>query len=87
MLDGQQASVIVDLAAQTAALARWVKDSGPAGRAGRDGRHGQFLAPGRCGQDSVDRLQRLIDTTAPGPNYLVVKNLGRGSDFSQLDQS
>ena len=40
-----------------------------------------------AGQDSVDLLQRLIDTYGAGPNYFVVRNLGRGSDFSQLDAS
>jgi hypothetical protein len=32
-------------------------------------------------------LDRLINTFGPGPNYFVVKNHGRGSDFSQLDDS
>ena len=40
-----------------------------------------------AGKDSVDLLDRLIDTYGDGPNYVVVKNLGRGSDFSQLDRS
>ena len=40
-----------------------------------------------AGKDSVDLLDRLINTYGAGPNYIVVKNLGRGTDFSQLDQS
>jgi hypothetical protein len=40
-----------------------------------------------AGQDSVDLLDRLVNTFGPGPNYLVVKNEGRGSDFSQLEHS
>jgi len=39
------------------------------------------------GKDSVDLLDRLIETYGEGPNYIVVKNEGRGSDFSQLDHS
>jgi hypothetical protein len=35
----------------------------------------------------VDLLDRLINTYGAGPNYFVVKNLGRGSDFSQLEES
>ena len=40
-----------------------------------------------AGKDSVDLLDRLINTYGPGPNYFVVKNEGRGSDFSLLDNS
>ena len=40
-----------------------------------------------AGKDSVDLLDRLLDTYGSEPNYVVVKNQGRGSDFSQLDSS
>ena len=40
-----------------------------------------------AGKDSVDLLDRLVSTYGAGPNYLIVKNLGRGTDFSQLDDS
>jgi hypothetical protein len=40
-----------------------------------------------AGKDTVDLLGRLVNTYGAGPNYIVVKNLGRGSDFSQLDES
>ena len=33
------------------------------------------------GKESVDLLDRLVDTYGSGPHYIVVKNLGRGSDF------
>ena len=86
--DGQQSSVIVDLAAQTAApLARWVKDSDLIAVLSEMGVTVNFWHLADAGKDSVDLLQRLIDTYGAGPNYLVVKNLGRGSDFSQLDDS
>jgi hypothetical protein len=84
--DGQQSSVIVDLAAQTAApLSRWVKDSDLIAVLSEMGVTVNFWHLADAGKDSVDLLQRLIDTYGAGPNYLVVKNLGRGSDFSQLD--
>jgi hypothetical protein len=40
-----------------------------------------------AGKDSVDLLEQLLDTYAIGPNYLIVKNQGRGTDFSQLETS
>ena len=40
-----------------------------------------------AGKDSIDLLDRLINTFGPGPNYIIVKNLGRGSDFTELEQS
>ncbi len=86
--EGPRKSVIVDLAAQTAApLARWVKDSDLLTVMGELGVTVNFWHVADAGQDSVDLLQRLIDTYGAGPNYFVVRNLGRGSDFSQLDAS
>lgn len=35
----------------------------------------------------MELLGRLLNTFENGPNYFVVKNFGRGSDFSQLDSS
>ena len=86
--DGHQSSVIVDLAAQTAApLARWVKDSDLIAVLSDMGVTVNFWHLADPGKDSVDLLQRLLDTYGEGPNYVVVKNLGRGADFSQLDAS
>jgi len=86
--DEQTPSVIVDLAAQTAApLARWIQDSDLIGVLTEMGITVNFWHLAEAGKDSVDLLQRLIDTYGAGPNYVVVKNLGRGSDFSQLDAS
>ena len=81
-------SVIVDLAAQTAApLARWVKDSDLLSVLAELGVTVNFWHLADAGKDSVDLLDRLINTFGAGPNYFVVKNQGRGSDFSQLDDS
>jgi hypothetical protein len=83
-----QHSVIVDLAAQTAApLARWIKDSDVLALLEEMGVTVNFWHLADPGRDSVDLLDRLIQTYGAGPNYIVVKNLGRGSDFSQLDAS
>ena len=85
---GQQSNVIVDLAAQTAApLARWIKDSDLLPLLGEMGVTVNFWHISDAGKDSVDLLDRLINTYGPGPNYIVVKNLGRGSNFVDLDES
>jgi hypothetical protein len=83
-----QASVIVDLAAQTAApLERWMKDSDLVPLMTELGITVNYWHLADAGKDSVDLLARLLEAQGAGPNYIVVKNLGRGSDFSLLDQS
>ena len=87
-VSGARASVIVDLAAQTAApLSRWIRDSDLLALLASMGITVNFWHMADAGQDSVDLLDRLVNTFGPGPNYFVVKNEGRGSDFSQLEQS
>jgi hypothetical protein len=86
--EGEPPRVIVDLAAQTAApLARWIKDSDLLALLADMGITVNFWHVADAGKDSVDLLGRLLETYGAGPNYLIVKNLGRGSDFSQLDAS
>lgn len=87
--EGEQLpSVIVDLAAQTAApLARWIQDSDLLGLFGEMGVNINLWHLADPGRDSVDLLHRLVDTYGAGPNYIVVKNFGRGSDFSLLEES
>ncbi len=81
-------SVIVDLAAQTAApLTRWIKDSDLFAVLADMGIAVNFWHVADPGKDSVDLLGRLINTFENGPNYFIVKNMGRGSDFSLLDES
>jgi hypothetical protein len=85
---GAPPSVIVDLAAQTAApLARWVKDSDLVSLMASLGVTVNFWHVADAGKDSVDLLDRLVATYGAGPTYIVVKNLGRGSDFSLLEDS
>ena len=82
------ASVIVDLAAQTAGpLARWIMESDLLNvLAERDVRV-NFWHVADSGKDSVDLLGQLTARYGSGPGYVVVKNHGRGGDFAQLDQS
>ena len=85
---GRTQSVIVDLAAQTALpLARWIKDSDVFAVMAQLGVAVNFWHIADAGKDSVDLLDKLIETYGAGPNYVIVKNMGRGSDFSQLEQS
>jgi len=87
-LTGVPPRVIVDLAAQTAApLARWIKDSELFAVLADMGIPVNFWHVADAGKDSVDLLGRLISTYETGPNYVVVKNQGRGADFSQLEAS
>ncbi len=86
--DNPAQSVIVDLAAQTAApLSRWVKDSDLIALLQELGVLVNFWHVADAGKDSFDLLQRLIDTYCDLANYIVVKNMGRGSDFSLLEDS
>ena len=86
--DGKTRSVIVDLAAQTAApLSRWIRESELVALMAEMGVTVNLWHLADPGKDSVDLLGRLVNTYGEGPNYIVVKNLGRGSDFSQLDES
>ncbi len=80
--------VIVDMAAQTAApLARWVQDSDLVPLMADMGVAVNFWHVADAGKDSVDLLERLVTTYGDAPGYIVVRNRGRGSDFSQLDAS
>lgn len=86
--EGEFPRVVVDLAAQTAApLARWIKDSDLLALLADMGITVNFWHVADAGKDSVDLLGRLLETYGAGPNYVVVKNLGRGTDFSQLNNS
>ena len=81
-------SAIVDLAAQTAApLSRWIRDSDLLPLLGDMGVTVNFWHLCDSGKDSVDLLDRLLNSYGAGPNYIVVRNQGRGSDFALLDDS
>lgn len=78
-------SVIVDLAAQTLApLSRWIKESDLFGVFQELGVQVNFWHVLDDGRDSTDLLGTLVDTFGDKPNYIVVQNYGRGSDFALL---
>lgn len=78
-------SVIVDLAAQTLApLSRWIKESDLFDVFKELNVAVNFWHVLDDGRDSTDLLGRLIDTFGDKPNYIVVQNYGRGSDFAML---
>ncbi|MET0210755.1 MAG: mobilization protein [Burkholderiaceae bacterium] len=78
-------SVIVDLAAQTLApLARWIHESDLFDVFKELNVAVNFWHVLDDGRDSTDLLGKLIDTFGDKPNYIVVQNYGRGSDFAML---
>ncbi len=78
-------SVIVDLAAQTLApLASWIKESDLFDLFAELGVSVNFWHVLDDGKDSTDLLEKLVDTFGSRPNYIVVQNYGRGSDFGLL---
>ena len=86
--ENTETSVIVDLAAQTAApLAHWMQDSDVVALMHSIGVRVNLWHVADAGQDSVVFLENLLATYGDAPNYIVVKNHGRGSDFSQLEAS
>lgn len=86
--DAERPNIIVDLAAQTAApLARWIKDSDLFDVLADMGVTVNFWHVADAGKDTVDLLGRLVNTFESSPNYFIVKNQGRGTDFSLLEQS
>jgi hypothetical protein len=76
-------SVIVDLAAQTfAPVSRWMNDSGVFEAFGEMKVGVNFWHVMDDGKDAVDLLARLFNTFGEVPNYVIVLNYGRGSDFA-----
>ena len=78
-------SVIVDMAAQTLApLSSWVKES-DLFEVFRELKVAvNFWHVLDDGKDSTELLGTLIDPFGDDPNYIVVQNHGRGSDFALL---
>ena len=81
-------SVIVDLAAQTAQpLARWIKDSDLLALSEEMDVKVHFWHVADGSKDSSELLGQLIDTYGDQAKYIVVRNMGRGTDFSLLENS
>lgn len=80
--DNPLQNVIVDLTAQTSApLAQWIEEANLMALFAEIGVTVNLWHVMDDGQDAVDLLGRLVDTYGLGPNYVVVKNHGRGSDL------
>jgi hypothetical protein len=78
-------NVIVDLAAQTLApLSKWIKESDLLPLFRELNVPVNFWHVLDDGRDSTDLLGTLVDTFGDKPNYIVVQNYGRGSDFGML---
>jgi hypothetical protein len=86
--DNPQQCVIVDLAAQTSSpLGKWIKDASLLELFADMGITVNFWHIMDDGRDAVDLLGTLTDTYGAGPNYIVVQNHGRGSNFVLLRNS
>ena len=86
--DNPEQNVIVDLAAQTSApLAKWIEDSSLFELFAEMGITVNLWHVMDDGRDAVDLLGRLVDSYGSGPNYIVVQNHGRGTDFVLLKNS
>jgi len=80
--------VIVDLAAQAArALDRWMSETGLAELGAELGITITLWHVMDDGTDSVRLLGEVLGTYGEGPDYVLVRNLGRGSDFSLFEGS
>ncbi len=86
--DNPEQTILVDLAAQTSVpLSRWIHDAGLIELFLQMGIMVNFWHVMDDGKDSVDLLDRLLETYGYGPNYIVVQNLGRGNNFTLFKQS
>lgn len=79
---------IVDLAAQTLTpLAGWIKESDLLDVFKELGVAVNFWHVLDDGRDAIDLLGRLLDTFGDRPNYILVRNHGRGGNFALLEAS
>lgn len=80
--------VLVDLPAQSDRYVRkWMEQSGVIELAAEHSISLVFWHVMDGGRDSITLLDALFDTYGTSVNYCVVKNLGRGSDFSTFEAS
>jgi hypothetical protein len=81
-------TAIMDLGAQvTRFLNRWASESALLQLADETGLGLTFWHVMDDGSDSVRLLESLLEAYGSGPDYVLVRNHGRGSDFSGLDRS
>lgn len=88
LVEHQGQRVLVDLAAQTFdPLARWIEDSDLFSVLEELSTSVNFWHVMDGSKDSVELLNKLFDTYGDRPNYIVVLNYGRCSDFAIYEQS
>jgi hypothetical protein len=81
-------TTIVDMAAQASKhLDRWVKDTDLLELAAELGLSMTFWHVMDDGADTLKLLRNLLETYGDNASYVVVRNYGRGSDFSYFDVS
>lgn len=81
-------TAIVDMAAQASKpLSRWIDETGLLELANELGLSLTFWHVMDDGADTLQLLQQLIETYGESPDYVVVRNYGRGTDFSQFEES
>lgn len=79
---------IVDLAAQTTKpLSRWLGDAGLIELAGEMGFAINLWHVMDDGSDTLMLLQNLLTNYGEKPDYIVVRNFGRGQNFAHFDHS
>lgn len=84
----QGCDVIVDLAAQSSrSIDRWMEESGLVELAEEIGVTVTLWHVMDDGSDSVRLLEKTLKTYGAGPEYVLVRNHGRGSDFSLFEES
>jgi len=80
--------VLVDLPAQSdRLLAAWIKEAGVLELAAESGVGVVFWHVMDDGKDALTTLDRLLARYGHGARYCIVKNQGRGRDFSLYDRS
>ncbi|HXN31828.1 MAG TPA: hypothetical protein VN894_08205 [Polyangiaceae bacterium] len=80
--------VLVDLPAQSErALSAWIKGAGIFELARECGVSIVFWHVMDDGKDSLTALERLLDRHGAAARYCIVKNFGRGKDFSLFESS
>jgi hypothetical protein len=80
--------VVVDLPAQgDRALAAWISEAGIFDLARESGIEVVFWHVMDDGRDSISTLQRLLERHGKNARYVIVENMGRGTDFSLFDKS
>jgi len=81
-------AVLVDLAAQTSGpLFQWMSENDLLGLASEEGIEVVLWHVMDDGADGIGLLEQLLSQFQDGAQYVVVKNLGRGKDFSAFEAS